>query len=160
MKKNAKRNATAFQYKFSPLMVVLSILVILLCTVGIAISVYRIVEFGIQGFLDALKSPFLILVCVFCIVLVLSILAKSQYLVDDKSFTVQFGFIKSVFAIKDITSLLLDSDSRKLTIYFGEQFSVLSIDPLWNDELIKKLREINQNIEFSFTLAEKPKDEK
>jgi len=160
MKKNDKRNVVAFQYKFSPLMIVLSILVIVLCTLGIAVSVYRIVEFGIQDFLDALKSPFLILVCVFCIILVISILAKSQYLVDDKNFTVQFGFIKSVFSIKEITSLLLDSDSKKLTVYFGEQFSVLSIDPLWNDELIKKLREINQNIEFSFTLAEAPKDKK
>ena len=141
-------------------MIILAVAVIVLCTLGIALSVYRIVKFGIQGFNDALKSPFLILVCVFCIVLVVSILAKSQYLVDDKKFIVQFGFIKSAFAIKEITSLLLDSDSRKLTVYFGEQFSVLSIDPLWNDELIKKLREFNENIEFSFTLADQPQDKK
>lgn len=135
-------------------MILLSIVVIVLCGLGIGVSVYRIVRFGIQGFNDALKSPFLILVCVFCIVLVISILVKSQYAVIGEKFIIQFGFIKNSFLIKDVTSILLDSDLNKLTVYFGEQFSVLSIDPLWNDELVKRLRSVNENIEFSFTLSD------
>ena len=141
-------------------MILLAIAVIVLCSLGIGISIYRIVQFGIQGFNDALKSPFLILVCVFCIVLVVSILVKSQYVIDDQKFIIQFGFIKNAFFIKDVTSIILDSDSNKLTVYFGEQFSVLSMNSLWNDELVNKLREINENIEYSFTLSDKPQEKK
>ena len=156
MKKNQKQNAHIFKYKFSLLMLILAVAVIVLCGLGIAVSVYRIQKFGIPTFYDALKSPFLLFVCVLCIALVLSILLKSQYVIKDKRFIIQFGFIKTVFEIEKITSLLLDSDSRKLTVYFGEQFCVLSVNPTWNDELIKIIRECNENIEFSFTLTEDP----
>ena len=49
---------------------------------------------------------------------------------------------------------MLDSDTKKLTVYIGEQYSVLSLNAEWNDAFIKALREINPNIDFSFTLAE------
>ena len=138
-------------------MIGLSIAVILLCVAGIVISVYRLVEFGgVDGFTDALTSPLLIAICIFCIALVISMLVKSQYIVDDKYYTTQFGFIKSKFLIADITALLYDTDTKKLTVFVGEQFSVLSLNPIWNDEFITALRAVNPNIDFSFTLTEQP----
>ncbi len=140
-------------------MICLAIGAILLSLAGIVVSVYRIVNFGIREFADALQSPFLILVCLFCIVLICSIFIKSQYVVDDTHYTTQFGFIKSKYEIKNITSLSLDMDTKKLTVYFGEEFTVLSLNPTWQDEFIAAIRAVNPEIEFTFTLAENKPDE-
>ncbi len=133
----------------------LAIGVLVLCLAGIGVSVYRLITFGVHGFTEALQSPFLIAVCVFCIVLVISILMKSQYAVDDTHYFVQFGLIKSKFPIKDITSLELNRDAKKLTVFVGEQFSVLTLNEKWQDEFIAALREVKPEIEFTFTLSEK-----
>ncbi len=151
-------SAKYFKYQFTKTLISLAIAVIALCLAGIGVSVYRIVLFGIREFTDALQSPFLIAVCAFCIVLMISILAKSQYVIDENHYTVQFGFIKSKFAIKDITALVFDSDAKKLSIYIGEEFSVLSLAPAWQDEFIAALRAVKPEIDFSFTLAEKTEE--
>ena len=137
-------------------MLALAYAVLVLCFVGIAVSVWRITKFGIGGFTDALKSPFLIAVCVLCIVIVVSMLIKSEYTVDETHYTTRFGIIKSKFLIKDVTSLVLNTDLKKLTVYFGEQYVVLSIDPNLSDAFISALREVKPSIDFTFTLAEKP----
>ena len=148
-----------FKYKFTNTMLALAFGAILLCLAGLVISVYRLSVYGVHGFTEALQSPLLIAICTFCIALIISILVKSQYVVDKQYYTTQFGFIKSKFLIKDITSMVLDSDTKKLTVYVGEQFSVLSLSPEWTDEFIKTIREVKPDIEFSFTLAEN-KEEK
>ena len=81
------------------MLIVLSIAVFVLCLSGMAVSIYRIVKFGVNGFTEGLKSPLLIAICIFCIVLMISVLAKSQYIVDEQYYTTQFGFIKSKFPI-------------------------------------------------------------
>lgn len=153
-KKSAPTKAKYFKYQFTKTMIGLAIAVLLLSLAGIGVSIYRIVQFGIHGFTDALQSPFLIAICLLCMAIILSILIKSQYIIDDRHYIVQFGIIKSKFAIQDITSILLDSDTKKLTVYIGEEFSVLSLAIANHDEFIAALREANPHIEFTFTLAE------
>ncbi len=126
-----------------------------MCAVGIGLSVYRIITFGIHGFTDTLQSPFLIAICLFCIALVMAILIKSQYVVNDTHYIVQYGFIKSKFAIKDITSLELNTTTKKLTIFVGEQYSVLTLNEKWQDEFIAAVRAVKPEIDFTFTLADK-----
>ena len=156
MKKQAvPQNQKSFKFILTPLMIVLSCAVILLCLAGIALSVYRIIKEGIHGFTDALKSPFLIAVCLFGIVVVVALLIRSQYIVTDEHLITQFGIIKSKFAIQDITSILLDTDSHKLTVYMGEEYFVVSTNPEWNNDLVQALRERKPEIDFSFTLTEK-----
>ena len=154
------QETTCFKIRFSNTVLWLCVAVFALCGVGIGLSVWRIVEFGIHGFNDVLKYPFLIAVCVFCIVLVASILAKSQYVLDEKHLTTQYGFVKSKFAVKDVTSIVYDTDLKKLTVSFGEQYMTLSVDPESNEKLVRKMLEINPNIDYSFTLTEVPNDRK
>ncbi len=155
-KKKSPQEGKQFKYQLTKTMIFLSIAVILLCGVGIAVSVYRITTFGIHGFTDTLQSPFLIAVCIFCIVLVVSILIKSQYYVTKTDYVIQFGLIKSKFPIKDITALELNTETHKLTVFVGENFSVLSLNEKWRDEFIAALREVKPEISFTFTLADKP----
>lgn len=155
MENNTEKQTKYFKYKLSPLMIILSIAVILLSVAGIIVSVVRIVKFGIREFSDALSSPFLILVCVLCIVLVVAILIKSQYVIDGTYYITQFGLIKSSFLIADITAIVQDTETKKLTVYVGEEFSVLSLNEEWNEEFVRALLDANPNIEYSFTMADK-----
>ena len=148
------KKAQYFKYQFTPTLIILSIAVILLCLAGMGVSIYRIAKFGLSNVSDMLKSPLLIAICLFCIAMMISVLAKSQYIVDETYYTTQFGFIKSKFPIKDVTKLELDTDTQKLTVYVGEQFSVLSLSPEWNHEFVTEIREVNPDIEFTFTLTE------
>lgn len=158
-KQSAPQEAKIFKFKFTPLMIALACMVIVLCALGIALSVWRLVRDGVNGFSDVLKSPFLIAVCLFGIAVVIGVLVRSRYLVTKEFFVTQFGFIKSKFPIKEFTSIILNTDAKKLTIYMGEAYLVTSISPEWNNDLVQALREVKPDLEFSFTLAEK-KEEK
>ena len=153
-KQSSQKNTNCFKYKFSPLLLVLAIAVLFLCVGGIGASIYRIVVEGIHDFNDALESPLLIVICAFGLVLMISILAKSQYVVGETHYIAQFGFIKSKFLIKDITAVVLNTDEKKLTVYMGEQYFILSMYPEDNEKFAKALQKINPDIDFSFTLSD------
>lgn len=147
------KQAKYFKYKFTGMMISLLIVALVLCVAGLAVSIYRIYNEGINGFTSALQSPLLIVICVFAIVFIISVLAKSQYVVTEKHYISQFGFVKSRFLIKDVTKIELDSDTKKLTVFVGEEYMVLSIVPEQNDAFVQAMRSVNKNIDFTFTLA-------
>ena len=84
-----------FKIKHTPLIIAVCIAALILCIVAVIVSVLRIINFGINGFNDVIKYPFLIAVSLFCIVLVISVLVKSQYVIDNQYLITQFGFVKS-----------------------------------------------------------------
>ncbi len=143
-----------FKIKLPKRIFILSIIVIALCIFGIALTVARLIEFGINGFTDFLKYPFLILLQLFCIILVITVLTNSKYILTQKTLTVQFGITKNQFDIENITSLLLDTDSKKLTLYLGEEYFVLFLPEENNHDFVQAIREKNLTIEYSFTLSE------
>lgn len=155
--KNTKPNAEkrVFKISFQKRIYLLCIAVYLLCIAGIALSVWRIMKFGIHGFNDVIKYPFLIAVCLLCILLVTAILIRSQYVIDDGRLITQYGLIKSKFEIQEITAITLNTDEQKLTLNFGEPFLVISVSPTWNEAFVRAILEVNPNIDYSFTLTEK-----
>lgn len=157
---HAPHEAKFFKFRFTPLMITLAIAVILLCAAGTALSIWRIAEYGVKGFSDVLKSPFLIAICLFGIAVVVALLIRSRYVITKDTLTMQFGFIKSKFPIEKFTSVLLDTDSKKITVYMGEEFFVVTTNPEWNNDFVQALREVKPDIEFSFTLAEYKEEKK
>lgn len=157
--KQKNENRELFKITFTRTVYVLCVVIYLLCGVGAGISVWRIARFGIHGFNDILKHPFLIAVCVFCMVLITALLIRSQYIVDGEYFYTQFGFIKSKFAIKEITSLLFNRETQKLTLHFGEQFFVISVKSEWLERFVRAMLAVNPDIDYGFTLGEPDKKE-
>ena len=156
---SAPQEAKYFKFRFTLIMVLLAVASLLLCAAGIALSVWRLVKEGVQEFNDVLKSPFLIAICLFGIVIVTAMLIRSRYVITQDTLTTQFGFIKSKFPVEKFTSVLLDTDSKKLTVYMGEEFFVVTTNPEWNNDFVQALRDVKPDIEFSFTLTES-KEEK
>ena len=157
---NESGQAQIFKIKHTKTVLWLCIGVLLLCGASIGVSVWQIIRFGLNGFSEYLKYPLLILISVFCIAVVISILVKSVFSVDKQYFITQFGFLKSRFPIAQITAMVLDTDTQKLTVYFGEQYSIFNVNQAWQDGLIRALMDANPDIDYSFTMAEnKPQDE-
>ena len=154
MKNKSQSEKKYFRFRLTPTLIALCAAAVVVCLIAAAVSVYNIIQSGISSFGDVLKYPFLILVSVALLVLVIALLIKSQYIVDDKNFTTQFGLIKSSCAIKDITSVVFDRDTNKLTVYMGEAFSVLSVQPSWNEDFVRALRKVNPDIDYSYTITE------
>jgi hypothetical protein len=145
-----------FKIHFSKAMRWLFIAIIALCLIGAGVSVWRIVQYGVNGFTDVIKYPFLIGICLFGIVLVISIMAKSEYLVDDSCLILQYGFIKNRFKASEITSIVQDMEKKKLQIYFGqEQFIAVNVHLGGLEELVRALLKINPAIDYSFTFTDK-----
>jgi hypothetical protein len=156
MNKNSKQNVQRqdFRYKFTPTLLLLCGLVLLLCAAGIATSVYRMIaNGGIFTFYDFLKYPFLILICLFCITLIIALLIKSQYSIVETTLVTQFGFIKTKYDVMTITAIMHDRELAKLQINFGEEFFILTLNPSWADEFVRELVKLNPNASFSYTLT-------
>ena len=163
-KKESPKQTTYFRFQFSKAIILCCAAALALCAAAIALSVWRIFKNdGLHSFNDWLKYPFLILISVAGIIIVVALLIKSQYVVDDKNFITQFGLIKSKCALKDITSVLLDTETNKLTVYMGEAFSVISVQKSWNYDFVRALLKGNPDIDYSYTVKEnkpdKPDDE-
>lgn len=154
MEKNTDKKI--YKIKLTPALLVLSIAVLILCGVGIGLSIWRIVRFGIHGINDVIKYPFLIAVCVFCIALVISIYCKTQYVIWGKQFYTQFGFVRTRYEINDVTALIFDRDTNKLSVYFGEEYIVLSVKNDWQESFVRELLNIKPSIDYSFTLSDAP----
>ncbi len=158
-KQNAPQEAKIFKFKFTPLMWTLAAVALALCVMGVGLSVWRIAKEGIHEFNDVLKSPFLILICLFAIAIITALMLRSRYIVRENELVLQLGFIKNSYPIEKITSLLLDTDTHKLTVYMGEEFFVVNTNPEQNNDFVQAIREVKPEVEFSFTLAE-PKEQK
>lgn len=124
-------------------------------------SVYRIITEGLEDFNKVLQSPFLILICLFCAAVIISILVKSEFIVAGGELITRFGFIKSRLSISTITSMEHDRGTHKLTVYCGEEYTVFTLKPEWEDDIVHEICSVNKEIELSFTMTENkpPKDD-
>ena len=161
MKKLDTEKTKVFPFKLSNLLLILSILCLALCAAGITVTIIRIVNFGIHGVMDVLKYPLLLAICLLCIAVVISILIRTHYVVGEQTLTTQYGFIKSTYSIQDFTSITVDMQTNKLTIYQGENFFVLTVKAAWQNDFVQAILEVNPSIQVDYTLTENkpPKEE-
>ena len=152
---NPPQETNTFKFQFTKLLIGIAVAIYTLCVLGIVLSIIRIVQNGIHGLIDVLQSPFLILICLFAIALLTAMLIHSCYKVTDTDLVIEFGFIKSSYPLSKITSILLDTDTHKLTIYMGEEYFMVTTNPEWNNDLVQAIRAKNPEVEFTFTLSDK-----
>ena len=164
MKKNTEKNiGKVYPFRFNAVGILLCVLGLLLSSVGVGLSIYRIVTQGFgEGITEAIQNPFLIAVSLLCAVVIVSILIKSEFIVTSEELITRFVFVKSALPLSAITKMEHDRTTHKLTVYCGEEFSVFTLKKEWADELVGEMRKANPQIEFFFTMTENkpPKDGK
>ena len=156
--KNKREKHTYIPAKFPALIIIACFTVVALGIVGATLSIWRIVHFGARTPLDIIKYVAIFPICAFCIAVPLSIVLCSGYTISPTTLTQTFGVFRTKLPVADISSILLNSDEGKLIVYANGQ----TITPLIaldnNEKLTRALMNANPDIEYGFTLTEKPED--
>ena len=155
-KTNTKK--TYFSARLPVWITLACIVVALLGVATIAVCIWRIVRFGAYKPWDVVKYVFLFPVGAFCVVAGLSVVFRSGYTITQTHFLQTFGLFCIKTPLSEIQSLLLNNDENKLTVYANEQTSVLRISPDDNEKFARALLAVNPDIEYGFTLADKPQN--
>ncbi|MCD8309589.1 MAG: PH domain-containing protein [Clostridia bacterium] len=142
-----------FKYKFSKLITALIYVCLALCIAGFVINLYQVLNVGLSQSavptFTIIRYVLMFFVTVVLFVLLVSLLAHSNYTVKDGKFYTNFGFIKSKFEINDIKEITLDKKSEKLTLTFNDDtFMTVVVKPEWYDEFIKAIIEVNPRIDY------------
>ena len=152
-----------YKFRFTPLMITVFTIGILLCAACFALTSWQFVGFigGWRGDIASawewLKYLLLYFVSIFLAVLLIAMLIRSRYIVTQKRLITQFGVIFSKYEIKTIRAIALLGGSKKLNVYFDDlrnRFITIVVKEEWYDDFIKTLTSINEHIEFDFTSAE------
>ncbi len=149
-----------YRFKFSPLMYALIALGLALSAAGIGLTTWQFAGFlggDISSVYEWMKYILLYLVSVLLAVLLTAMLIRSQYKVDAKYLTMQFGLIRSKYEISSIYSVHYFRGARKLAVYFDDfktKYIVIVVKEVWFDDFVRALTERNERIAFSFSTAE------
>ena len=149
-----------YKFRFSPMMIAVFCIGIVLCAVCFALTSWQFVEFviGVRGDISSvwewIKYILLYFVSVFLSLLLIAMLIRSRYIITERRLIMQFGIIFSKYEIKKIRSVCLVSGTKKLNVYFDDfksRFITIVVKEEWYDDFIKTLTSINEKIEFDFT---------
>ena len=149
-----------YKFRFSPMMIAVFCIGIVLCAVCFALTSWQFVEFviGVRGDISSvwewIKYILLYFVSVFLSLLLIAMLIRSRYIITVRRLITQFGIIFSKYEIKKIRSVCLVSGTKKLNVYFDDfksRFITIVVKEEWYDDFIKTLTSINEKIEFDFT---------
>lgn len=149
-----------FKFKFSPLMIAVFSIGIVLCAACFALTTWQFINF-LSGELNAadewIKYTLLYFASVFLAILLSAMLIRSRYIITDKLLITQFGIIKSKYQIRKIRSVCLLNGSKKLNLYFDDfktKYMTIVVKEEWYDEFVQALLARNESIEFDFSSAE------
>ena len=150
-----------YKFRFSPLMVTVFALGIVLCAACFGLATWQFIGFidggDITSVWEWIKYILLYFVSIFLAVLLIAMLIRSRYILTQKQLITQFGIIVSKYEIKQIRSIALLGGSKKLNVYFDDfknRFMTIVVKEEWYDDFIQTLTSINEHIEFDFTSAE------
>ncbi len=150
-----------YKFQYSPIIFIMFGLGFALAAAGIALTVWRIATQGADGVYQWLQHILLLLMSAILIVVILSMLIKSQYLLYEDKLVLQFGIIRTKYQLKQIFSVHLFKGAGKLAVYFDDfktKFVNIVVKESWYDDFVKSLLELNPNIGFSFSSAEEEEE--
>ena len=144
-----------FKYKFTKLIYALIGVILVLSVAGFAITLWQVIDFGIDTAnptFTIIRYILMFIVTIALIVILISLLISSYYAVDAKSKTIKtsFGFIKSSYDIKTIDTVMLDRTTNKLTVVFeDEHFIVIVVKEEWYEDFVQAILDVYPKIEYT-----------
>lgn len=164
-----KKPVKTYKFRFSPIMISVFCLGIVLCATCFALTSWQFIEFvgGMRGDMSSawewIKYLLLYFVSIFLAVLLIAMLIRSRYMISEQLLITQFGIVCSKYEIKKIRSVALLSGSNKLNVYFDDfknRFITIVVKEEWYDDFIQTLTSLNEKIEFDFTAPEEERNGK
>ena len=144
-----------YKFLFSKLLYAVFALAIVLCCAGVGTAIWRYVMGYIEDTYVWIGFCVLLFVSAFLAVLIVSIMIRSYYSIDDKELCLRLGLLKSRYPLKTVSSVHLFKGSGKLVVYFKDnRYSAIVIAESEYDDFVKTLLEKNDRIGFSFSSPE------
>ncbi len=153
-----------YPFRFSPVMIVLFVIGLVLCAAGFGLTLWRFLAFleedpgSVYGWMQHI---ILFFVCIFLAVLIIAMLIRSQYVITDRLLITRFGLIRSKYEIKSICSVHLFKGLDKLAVYFDDfqtKYIVIVVKPVWYEDFVRTLIDRKPSIGFSFSTPEEEEE--
>lgn len=141
-----------FYFRYSKLVIVLLVAVIILSGAGLVWNIYNIVHYAL---LDAMQTVVYSVITVLNAVVfgfALSITIYGRYVIKRDTIYCCFGLIKSKYKIAEIYQITHYRKQDKLVVFFADQkYTVIVISPAKYETFVERIREINSQIIFTVT---------
>ena len=143
-----------YKYKFTKMMTAFIWTGIALSVVAFAVNTYFVIAEGIGSAANAvypiLRYTLMYFVSVAAFVILLSLILSSHYQITGTKFKTSFGIIKSTYDIEKIESVVLDRNTKKLSVFFDDKnFMVIVVKQEWYEDFIDELLKANNKIEYT-----------
>ncbi len=148
------------KYKFTfSLLVLIFIFLGFACAIGgIVLNIINFVNNASPVTYDYISLISVVMVGVIYIIFAISMLLNSYYSIDDKYFSICWGFLKNKLEIKTITRIALNSAKHELAIFYNEDnYFVIKSKTIDFPELATLLRKANNKIVFDFVQSDDEK---
>ena len=153
-----------YKYKFTKIMTAFIWTGIALSVVAFAVNTYFVFAEGIGSAANAvypiLRYVLMYFVSVAAFVILLSLILSSHYQITGTKFKTSFGIIKSTYDIEKIESVVLDRNTKKLSVFFDDKnFMVIVVKQEWYEDFIDELLKANNKIEYTINSKQNDIDE-
>ena len=136
-----------FRFAFTPLVITLLILSLLISLGGTAINLYNLIIATINS--QRFQSSCLLGLCIILTVFILFVLIRSGYKVKDGKLLLYFGFIKSTFPLEKALNLTYFEDKNMLILFLdGGEYSRIVIKKEKFPSFLNAIREENNQITY------------
>lgn len=153
-----------FKFRYSKLTTVFIYVGIALAVAAFGVTLYNVIK---GDFLQSNNKVYpligysvMFIVAALLLVILISLILSSYYAVGEGTLKTSFGIIKSKFKIENITSVMLDRETNKLTVHFADEtFILIVVKPEWYDDFISELLKNNPKIEYTINSKQNTPDD-
>ena len=139
-----------FTFKYTKILWVLTILLLIILLSGVAFNIYNLVKFWHLGIQNNISQILLALVNLTLLVFCLSLIFMRNYTITSEHLLTRFGILKFKVPLKDITEVIIYEKQKKLVVYFADtKYTVIIIDEKEYDNFADALKENNPLIYIS-----------
>jgi hypothetical protein len=143
-----------FRFKYSPLVLVLIGLVLVISLLGLGFNIFNIIVTKEQGF-KLISYYIIVVLTAFILILAISIAIYGKYKIKNGYLYSYFGFILSKIKVEDIAEIVHFKDSDKLVLYTKDNaYTIIVIDPKYYNDFVLSIREENSKIKFDIKIKE------
>lgn len=142
-----------YKFKFNKLTLILMVVGILVAVACVVLNVYRLIN-KINGdyeltIYEYISFPLIGLLAIGFIVIVVLAFFNSYYKIADETVTLNFGIIKNVIDLKEVTEIRLLTKKSKLELIFkDESYFVIATNPDWFESFVDEIKQKQPKIAF------------
>ncbi len=136
-----------FKFAFSPLIIVMLVLSLIISLGGIAINVYNLILSTTAS--QKFQYYCLLGLCLILFVFILFLLIRSGYKINKNKLYLYFGFIRTAFPLESALNLTFFEDKNMLILFFKEEeYTRIVIKKDKVQPFSEALREENKKITY------------